>query len=190
MELQRRNGNSDDDGELELGRVWMMFVVVSISCGSLHHRRASATDPPIHNHHRRPLLPSDDMDHSTGKRHRRNLIVLKIISRLLVAAFLSFASFLPLFDSSPSIILPASSPAKRALRWDAIHFAHVAQNGYKFEYEFAFFPGTHAAMMLGAEIGRFLGLFNTGGNDPTAVIAGGSIASGICDILSVLDLYE
>lgn len=43
----------------------------------------------------------------------------------------------PLFDASPKVD-PNSS---FLLRWDSFHFQHIAQEGYVYEYEWAFFPG-------------------------------------------------
>ncbi|KAF8917812.1 GPI mannosyltransferase 2 [Mucidula mucida] len=62
------------------------------------------------------------------------LFALTVAVRLAVFLLASFsASFLPLFDSSG-----ASNPY---LRWDAIHFQHIAQAGYVYEHEWAFLSG-------------------------------------------------
>ncbi|KAG5459884.1 MAG: hypothetical protein BJ554DRAFT_8142, partial [Olpidium bornovanus] len=40
------------------------------------------------------------------------------------------------------------------VRWDALHFRHIAEEGYIWEHEFAFFPLLPAVMRLGAETGE------------------------------------
>ncbi len=62
------------------------------------------------------------------------LFALTVAVRLAVFLLASFsASFLPSFDSSG-----AGNPY---LRWDAIHFQHIAQAGYVYEHEWAFLSG-------------------------------------------------
>ena len=71
-----------------------------------------------------------------------------LVSRLAVAALAYLASRLAQFDSSAAIV--TSSPwAQSLLRWDAFHFLHIAQEGYVYDYEWAFFPGTPLIMRLG-----------------------------------------
>lgn len=48
---------------------------------------------------------------------------------------------LPLFDKSP-VLAPVSPALNPLLRWDSFHFFHIAQSGYIYEHEWAFFPGT------------------------------------------------
>jgi len=38
------------------------------------------------------------------------------------------------------------------LRWDAIHFFHIAQYSYVYEHEFAFLPGIAFVLNIGAKI--------------------------------------
>ncbi|KAJ7495994.1 glycosyltransferase family 76 protein [Mycena galericulata] len=61
-----------------------------------------------------------------------SLLLLTLISRLLPAALLLLAGLLTPFDAAASHLL---------LRWDVLHFIHIARNGYVFEHEWAFFPG-------------------------------------------------
>src|ERR1700761_4452620 len=59
------------------------------------------------------------------------LLLLILISRLVTASLLFLAHLFPLFDAATSHIL---------LRWDALHFLHIARSGYVYEHEWAFFP--------------------------------------------------
>ncbi|KAJ7727668.1 glycosyltransferase family 76 protein [Mycena maculata] len=58
-------------------------------------------------------------------------LLLTLISRLLTAALLLLTRLSPPFDAATSHLL---------LRWDALHFIHIARNGYVFEHEWAWFP--------------------------------------------------
>ncbi|KAJ7188456.1 glycosyltransferase family 76 protein [Mycena filopes] len=60
-----------------------------------------------------------------------SLLGLTIVSRL-AAALLLLGPPLVLFDAATSHIL---------LRWDAIHFLHIARSGYLYEHEWAWLPG-------------------------------------------------
>jgi GPI mannosyltransferase 2 len=64
-----------------------------------------------------------------------HLVLATILSKLVSLLLLYTSSHLPLFDSSPLLI---SSPI---LRWDSFHFLHIAQHGYVYQYQWAFFPG-------------------------------------------------
>ncbi|WVQ62252.1 uncharacterized protein L199_000391 [Kwoniella botswanensis] len=66
------------------------------------------------------------------------LIILGTSIRLIHISLLYILSkLIPPFDSSQSLLSPDNLPG---LRWDAIHFASVAQNGYEFEQQLAFQP--------------------------------------------------
>lgn len=81
------------------------------------------------------------------KQHLNQLVYHSISIRFIIATIALLASYLPCFDSSANVLLPneSSSLLKRwiytSLRWDAFHFLHIAQEGYQFEYEWAFLPG-------------------------------------------------
>ncbi|KAJ7497142.1 glycosyltransferase family 76 protein [Mycena latifolia] len=60
------------------------------------------------------------------------LLLPTLISRLVVAGLLLATQLLPPFDAATSHIL---------LRWDALHFVHIARSGYVYEHEWAFLPG-------------------------------------------------
>ncbi len=73
------------------------------------------------------------------------------------------------------------------LRWDAFHFVHIAKEGYVFEHEFAFFPGTPFLMRSFARIMDFLGLTTAGGFG--GVLVGGAVASLASDA-AIIVLYD
>ncbi|KAG0261157.1 hypothetical protein DFQ27_003119 [Actinomortierella ambigua] len=60
------------------------------------------------------------------------------------------------YDSALELILPIDTPTQRLfkgvfgvfLRWDAFYFTHIAEKGYVFEQEHAFFPLVPALMRL------------------------------------------
>lgn len=66
-----------------------------------------------------------------------SLLVFALSYLLLYAA----DAVLPLFDKSP-LLAPVSRALNPVLRWDSFHFFHIAQSGYIYEHEWAFFPGT------------------------------------------------
>jgi phosphatidylinositol glycan class V len=80
-----------------------------------------------------------------------NLTLLVILSRIFTWLVVHLFSCLPLFDASPRLI-QVSKWAEPLLRWDAFHFLHIAQNGYVYEHEWAFFPGVPNVMRYGARM--------------------------------------
>jgi GPI mannosyltransferase 2 len=97
----------------------------------------------------------------TRTQHRRLLLGATLLSRTLTVLLIYISAHLPLFDSSPQLLLSPDAPKliSALLRWDAFHFAHIAQGGYVFEHEWAFFPGTPlvmrgVGMLLGALSGQ------------------------------------
>lgn len=85
------------------------------------------------------------VSYSIPSTHNRTLIASIGSTRVLCAILLVLTSRLALFDASPELLLtPTSTFSKWSstlLRWDAFHYAHIAQEGYVYEYEWAFFPG-------------------------------------------------
>ncbi len=96
------------------------------------------------------------------RQHRRIILLCSILSRLLVASVIFLSSLVPPFDSSHTLVVSSNALVTRwsvsTLRWDAFHFVHIAQRGYTFDYEYAFFPGVPVIMRTMAEIVRAVGL--------------------------------
>ncbi|KAJ7039270.1 glycosyltransferase family 76 protein [Mycena alexandri] len=73
------------------------------------------------------------MSHNeTNNSTTRTLLALTVVSRLAAAALLLLAPLFSPFDAATPHLL---------LRWDAIHFLHIARSGYVYEHEWAFLPG-------------------------------------------------
>jgi len=95
-------------------------------------------------------------------RHLRILLVLSVVVRFATWTLASLSAYLlPLFDESPTIWTSGTTPSV-LLRWDAIHFAHMAQKGYIYEHEWAFFNGLPLLMRLSARLHALAGF---GSND-------------------------
>lgn len=123
--------------------------------------------------------------------HKRILRVLSVLSALFTISLLYLSSQLPLFDSSPRAILHDNSfiglLANPILRWDVFHFAHIAQEGYVYEYEWAFFPGASLVMKM---IARLLQAVNIPSSDVPLhleyLLVGGALISSLCGTTSTL----
>ncbi len=106
--------------------------------------------------------------------HKRVVLALSVLTRLLSAALLIFTTYLPLFDSSPKLLLkPSDSLLGRwistLLRWDAIHFTHIAQEKYYvYEHERAFFLGTPRLMQISAGLLKAAGSTRSCGDESTS----------------------
>ncbi|KIK67109.1 glycosyltransferase family 76 protein [Collybiopsis luxurians FD-317 M1] len=68
------------------------------------------------------------------------LLLFSLLSRALIYVLAYYASHLPLFDASPNLFASLEW-SKPYLRWDVFHFAHIAEQGYVYEHEWAQFPG-------------------------------------------------
>ncbi|OBZ66527.1 GPI mannosyltransferase 2 [Grifola frondosa] len=120
------------------------------------------------------------------KSHLRLLRIASFASSLSTVLFVELASTLPLFDSSPRVVLPLDatrsllkSLASPLLRWDAFHFAHIARSGYVYEHEWAFFPGTPLVMKAITYLFRLVGMYRIpeeGYQSWESVLLGGSLA--------------
>jgi len=84
----------------------------------------------------------------------RQLFIYLIGHRIVCSVILLFSSYLPPFDSSHQVLWPVLSTSvstfgrfiSTILRWDSFHFLEIAQNGYTYEYLYAFLPGTPTIM--------------------------------------------
>lgn len=114
--------------------------------------------------------------------HLRLLTACTVVVRAFTILLVYLASHLPPFDSSAKTLLDDSTPylTSSLLRWDAFHFAHVAREGYVYEYEWAFFPGIALVMNLLGRISHFLRP-SGGGSDLgwEDVLLGGAVAAAV-----------
>ncbi|EIN11410.1 mannosyltransferase [Punctularia strigosozonata HHB-11173 SS5] len=134
--------------------------------------------------------------------NKRIIVLATIVSRCLVLCIAQIASYLPLFDASPFLLLPNpnTSPdttifsrwTSTLLRWDAFHFSHIALHGYVFEYEWAFFPGIAFVMRYaGILLRRAKAYFGHASVlSLEDVLQGGALAALLCDFLAPLTLYD
>ncbi|TCD67853.1 ER membrane glycoprotein subunit of the GPI transamidase complex-like protein, partial [Steccherinum ochraceum] len=92
--------------------------------------------------------------------HVRQLRILSVIAYILTVLLVYLASFLPLFDASPHLLVDKDSLASPLLRWDAFHFGSYAVAGrYVYEHQWAFFPGVSIVMKtFGSLIHHLCGL--------------------------------
>ncbi|KAH9849114.1 GPI mannosyltransferase 2 [Lenzites betulinus] len=128
---------------------------------------------------------------------RRLLLALSSITTLLTLVLTVTASQLPLFDTSPQVLLPTPPHfslrhilASAVLRWDAFHFARIAKDGYVYENEWAFLPGVAWVMRGVAGLPRLVGLLPAeNALEWEDVLLGGLLASAV-SIWSVLAMYD
>ena len=122
----------------------------------------------------------------TEARHIKWLAIISPTIRIATRLLLNALSNLSQFDSSAVV---SSNNANPLLRWDAFHFAHIAQKGYVHEYEWAFFPGTPLVMHLGGKCISFARMA-LGDRDGTVRMAdllnGGALAALLCDPTTTL----
>jgi Gpi18-like mannosyltransferase len=118
--------------------------------------------------------------------HKYLLLWASVAVRCWTWVLVVLMSNLPLFDSSPAVLLPDSGKlVATLLRWDAFHFAHIARKGYEFEYQWAFFPGLPYLMRW---IGRLLPGSSSSDLSWEATLAGGSMF--VIPLFTSHTLYE
>ncbi|KAI0093305.1 GPI mannosyltransferase 2 [Irpex rosettiformis] len=126
------------------------------------------------------------------KRHLKTLRIASFAAWLLTLILLYVSSLLPLFDSSPDVVLQRTTLRERLayplLRWDAFHFVHIAQEGYVYEHEWAFLHGIAAAMKYPARLLRILGLTETttGSFSTSDLLLSGALLSCLCGSTTTL----
>jgi phosphatidylinositol glycan class V len=125
---------------------------------------------------------------SDSDQHLRSLTILSLLSRFLIATLIiSSTSLLTLFDSSPRLALSDAVPpwSSSLLRWDAFHFAHVAQDGHSYEHEWAFFPALPFVMHVSGSLLSSIG-FGSSSPDRSTMLLGGTILAALFDSTRVL----
>jgi hypothetical protein len=100
------------------------------------------------------------------RKHLRVLLWASILSRTVTWILALAASHLPVFDSSPRILISERSLVDPLLRWDTFQFGPIALDGYVYEHNWAFFPGTPLVMRYSGLIVKF---FRGTGKEATAV---------------------
>src|ERR1700744_3804927 len=63
---------------------------------------------------------------------KARLLAIGLAYKTVVFALLFVTRYLPDFDQSSPFVYS---------RWDTIHYSSLAENGYAFEHQWAFFPG-------------------------------------------------
>ncbi|KAI0641782.1 GPI mannosyltransferase 2 [Trametes meyenii] len=131
--------------------------------------------------------------------HETLLLRASCLATALTLLLSILASQMTLFDSSPHVLLPPPprfsfrhTLASALLRWDAFHFAHIAREGYVYEYEWAFFPGAPFIMQTGAYLVQWLrpGSQTIGHLFYWGDLLPGGLASAIVHIASTQVLYR
>ena len=118
--------------------------------------------------------------------HLRTLTFLSLLSRVFTAVLIiSSAYLLTLFDSSPRLVLGSTTPPwiSSLFRWDAFHFAHVAQKGHAYEHAWAFFPALPFIMRVSGHLLSRAGLSSP---DVAAQLLGGAVLAALFDSTRVL----
>ncbi|THV01248.1 glycosyltransferase family 76 protein [Dendrothele bispora CBS 962.96] len=116
--------------------------------------------------------------------HQKSLYFLTFLSRVLVFLIVySTAYLVPSFDSSHKTLgFITSKWSEPLLRWDTFHFLHIAQEGYIYEHEWAFFPGAPLVMRY---TGYLAGMLWRKSPD---LLATGALAALACDTTQTLYL--
>ncbi|KAJ2546097.1 ER membrane glycoprotein subunit of the GPI transamidase complex-like protein [Coemansia sp. RSA 1933] len=101
------------------------------------------------------------------------------------------------YDSSAGLVLPAASSAVQGavrrlaqvvVHWDAFYFTHIAESGYVYEQEHAFFPLLPLLMRLLARtilvpLGGWIG-------PQLVLVLAGVLISNVCFVLASVTLYK
>jgi phosphatidylinositol glycan class V len=106
-------------------------------------------------------------------RHQSLLLRFAVLSRAVTFLLLQLTVRLALFDASPLLV----SAGRPFLRWDTFHFLHVAEQGYAYEHEWAFFPGVPIVMHAMANLVRLVHTSERHSN----LLLGGVAAAITCD---------
>lgn len=111
-----------------------------------------------------------------------------LLSRAFNLNALQPVGFLPLFDSSPEIILRTTPPA--TLRWDTLHFLGIAKDGYQYEQQAAFQPGWPACMRLGGLVLQWVLGSRLAPTDEKAMVYAGTILAVLSYAAAAVMLFR
>ncbi|KAG0013485.1 hypothetical protein BGZ80_011050 [Entomortierella chlamydospora] len=120
-----------------------------------------------------------------------------LVSRLVIWA-LAVASHALIqdYDSALELVLPIETPSQQLfksifgvfLRWDSFYFVHIAEKGYVFEQEHAFFPLVPALMtLISNTILAPLGAFLT---YRQLLVLAGVLVANVSFIVASVQLYK
>ena len=101
-----------------------------------------------------PFLVNRVLGSLVMNHHKRILILLAAVVRILATLLLAASTLLSSFDSSAEVVI-GESWLKSLLRWDVFQFLHIAEKGYVFEYEWAFFPGLPLLLRFSTNLIRY-----------------------------------
>ncbi|KAJ3302621.1 hypothetical protein HDV03_004806 [Kappamyces sp. JEL0829] len=105
-------------------------------------------------------------------------------SRMATLAFALLAGWLA--DDYDTSTQTDSAWWRPLIRWDAVYFLDIAENGYKYEQQFAFFPGLPLLMRLLAALLDPLSYLST----RTSIVLAGILISNLCFVAAALALYR
>lgn len=135
----------------------------------------------------------------------RTIALLALLSRLVplvllhlfpIGTFDASASLLSPPTSSGTPLTPLTTYTPPTLRWDAIHFATIALQGYTFEQQLAFQPGWPLVMRIAGEgvcwARRLFAGLETDDSSLTSndVVLGGVIAANAAFVGATIMLYK
>ncbi|WVR05841.1 hypothetical protein IAU60_002867 [Kwoniella sp. DSM 27419] len=114
------------------------------------------------------------------------LWVLALLVRALHLVLLKILGLcLPPFDLSHTLLSPSNLPV---LRWDSIHFATIALEGYRWEQQLAFQPVWQGILRVSGEVARVLGGKSLLGVEE--IIGAGAVVSGLSWTGATVMLYK
>ncbi|GAA5985201.1 hypothetical protein JCM10908_002567 [Rhodotorula pacifica] len=126
------------------------------------------------------LLMLDGLQNAVQKRPTTSIIAISLLLRLSTLAILVLANFLlPTWDAEvTTLAYPLPRLLEPFVRWDTVHFMHIALDGYTSDQQSAFLPGLPGLMRVGGEVVHRI---QHGGRDVTAqdVVIAGVVASAI-----------
>lgn len=102
------------------------------------------------------------------------IVAVSVLLRLSTSALLVAAHLLlPTWDAEVTTLsYPISQSLEPFVRWDTVHFAHIALDGYTSDQQSAFLPGLPALMRFGGEVVHRVHSGEPGATADDVVLAG------------------
>ncbi|KAJ8328132.1 ER membrane glycoprotein subunit of the GPI transamidase complex-like protein [Batrachochytrium dendrobatidis] len=134
--------------------------------------------------------------------HTGQVLLLAMASRILYILIVALSTFTTTeYDTSathvlaPSTIAACSTPAsqilltlKRLVRWDAVYFLGIAEQGYTYEQQFAFFPGL--PLLMQAATHSLSSVFGSSVCNHVLLVISGILISNTCFVMATVALYK